>query len=273
MNGRTIVFIHGAWVTAASWDSFRRPFELTGWTVLTPTWPGLEGLGAAEINAAPPAGLGSLSVEAIVEHLADFVAALPEPPVLLGHSFGGLFVQKLLDRGLGRAGVALNPAPIGGVVYGPTTLTAALPIILRPGGWRRPYPFSRQRFFRRFANVSRAHADAAFDRYVIPAPGRIFYDAAFWQGTGVQAQRRTAPLLITEGDRDRLVTPHVSRAAWRIQRASSAPTDYLRFAGRSHLLIDEPGWEVVAAACLDWIEALPAFSGSKSSPFREKAAA
>jgi pimeloyl-ACP methyl ester carboxylesterase len=38
------------------------------------------------------------------------VALGAEPPVLIGHSYGGLFVELLLDRGLGRAGVAMSPA-------------------------------------------------------------------------------------------------------------------------------------------------------------------
>jgi pimeloyl-ACP methyl ester carboxylesterase len=257
MTDKTIVFIHGAWMTTPSWDSFRRPFEAAGWTVHTPTWPLLDGFTAAEINAAPPAGFGGLTVGRIVDHLQRYIEALPGQPVLLGHSYGGLFVQMLLDRGVGRAAVALNPVLIGGVVPGPTTLTAALPILARWNGWNRPYAFSRGRFFRRFANAApRALSDQAYDSYVIPAPGRIFYQAASWIGTFVDPRRRTAPLLITEGDADRLVTPYLSRAAYDIQKRSKARTDYAKFPGASHFLITEPGWEKVAATALEWIEGL-----------------
>lgn len=91
---------------------------------------------------------------------------------------------------------------------------------------------------------------------MIPAPGRIFYQAASWIGTFVDPRRRTAPLLITEGSADRLVTPYLSRAAYRIQKGSPARTDYAAFPGMSHFLIAEPGWERVAQAALDWIESL-----------------
>jgi pimeloyl-ACP methyl ester carboxylesterase len=189
----------------------------------------------------------------VVDHLQRFIETLPEQPLLLGHSFGGLYTQMLLDRGVGRAGVALNPVPIGGIVPGPTSLGAVLPVFLRANGWNRPYAFTPKVWADRFANGAPAsQQQAAFDSYVIPAPGRIFYQAASWLGTGIDPRRRTAPLLITAGDRDRLVTPYISRAAYGIQRRSPARTDYLMFPGRSHLLCAEPGWEEVANATLAW---------------------
>lgn len=252
---KTVVFVHGAWVTVTSWNAFRRPFEAAGYRVLTPTWPGLDGLTADQINRAPPAGLGGLTVGAILDHLQAFIEALPEPPLLVGHSFGGMFVQKLLDRGVGAAAVALNPVLIGGVVPGPTTLGAALPILARCNAWNRPYAFTRARFAHRYANgAPKAQQDEAYDSYVIPAPGRIFFQAASWIGTRIDPARRTQPLLITGGDQDRLATPYLSRSAYEIQKRSPAPTDFKLFSGRSHLLIAEPGWDEVAAQALEWAE-------------------
>ena len=47
------------------------------------------------------------------------IAGLPEPPVIIGHSFGGLIAQKLLGRNLGAAAVAIDPAQIRGVLVLP----------------------------------------------------------------------------------------------------------------------------------------------------------
>jgi len=209
---------------------------------------------SAQRPSAPD--LGGLSIGRIVDGLqADIEALGGPPPLLVGHSFGGLFTQMLLDRGVGRAGIAINPAPIGGVIPGWWTLTAALPPIARWNGWNRPYAMSRERWADRFANAAPAALQThSYDRYVIPTPGRVFYQAAFQIGTGVRPTRRSQPLLITAGDRDRLVTPYLSRAAWRLQRRSRAATDFLAFPGRSHLLLAEPGWEEVAAACIAWAE-------------------
>lgn len=255
VSDKVIVLVHGLWVTAASWDAFRRRWEAAGWTVHSPTWSMLEGLSAADLNRAPPAALARATVGQIVDGYDAYIRRLPAPPVILGHSFGGLFAQMLLDRGLGRAGLAVNPAPIGGVIHGWMTLTAALPPLLRWNGWSRPYRLSRRRWADRFANTApRPVQDDAYDRYVIPTSGRVFYQAAFWAGTRIDPRRRQVPLLITGSAADRLVTPYVSRAAYRIQRRSLARTDYLAFPDRSHLLLAEPGWEAVTDALIAWAE-------------------
>lgn len=251
---RTIVLVHGAWVTPDSWDTLRRPFEAAGLTVHAPAWPMIEGRTVAELNARPPTGFGGLTLGRIADSYQAFIEGLPERPVLLGHSFGGLLVQLLLDRGLGAAGIAINPAPIGGIVPGPSALAAIAPILLRTAGWRRPYAMSRGRFGRLFANAAPPSlTDEAYRSFVIPAPGMIFHQAASWTGTRVDPSRRTQPLLITGGGKDRLVSPHLSRAAYRRQSKAPGRTDYVEFPDRSHFLICEPGWEEVARTALDWI--------------------
>jgi len=252
---KTIVLVHGAWVTPESWDIFRQPFDAAGYTVHAPAWPLVEGRTVAELNAQPPKELGRLTVGTIADHLQAYIEGLPEQPILLGHSFGGLITQMLLDRDVGIAGIALNPAPIGGLIPGLSALRAIAPVLLRFNGWNRPYKFTRERFGDLFANAAPAAlVDEAYERYVIPAPGKIFHQAAFWSGTWVDPRRRTQPLLITGGAADRLISPYLSNAAFLKQRGSNAPTEYFEFPGRSHLLISEPGWEEVAAYALKWLD-------------------
>lgn len=255
----TIVLVHGAWVTPGSWGRFAAQLRAAGHAVHTPSWPLIEGLDASAINAAVPPGFGALGVSAIVEHLAAFIGRLPDAPVLIGHSVGGLLVQLLLDRELGRAGVVLNPVPIGGIVPGPRALRAIAPIVLRRAGWRRPYAFPPERFARLYATgAPPALIEEALDRYVIPAPGRLFHQVALWRGTRIDPERRRQPLLITGSTRDRLVTPGLSRAAYRIQRRAPAPTHFQMLGDHSHLLIAEPGWEAIVDLSLAWLgEVLP----------------
>ncbi|MBC9033415.1 hypothetical protein IAG41_13545 [Sphingomonas sp. JC676] len=88
-------------------------------------------------------------------------------------------------------------------------------------------------------------ARAPYDSFVIPAPGPFFFQAATSIGTVIRPGRRTGS--------DRLVTPNLSRAAFRIQSGSPARTDYMDFPGRSHFLLGEPGWEDPAATTFAWI--------------------
>ena len=98
------MLIHGAWLSARSWERFEEYFTQRGFDVTAPEWPRKHGdVEALRDDAEELAGLG---LDEIVDHYEALIRALPEPPVLVGHSFGGLIVELLLARGLGRAGVA-----------------------------------------------------------------------------------------------------------------------------------------------------------------------
>lgn len=253
---KTVVFIPGAWMTPESWDNFRKIFEAAGYKTHAPSWPHLEG-SAAALRANPPAALGGLSVGAIVDHYQAFISTLSEKPLIIGHSFGGLYTQILLDRGVGAAGIAIDPGPIGGIIPGPVSLAAALPVIARWEGWNRPYTLTREQFAASFANTAPVDLqNAAYDRLVVPTSGLIFYQSASWIGTFVHPKRRMQPLLITAAEKDRTVTPYVAHAAYLIQRHSPSRTDFAQFANRSHFLIAEPGWEEVANFALNWAKGL-----------------
>src|SRR4051794_15467114 len=122
----TIVLIHGLWLTPRSWERWIDRYESKGYRVLAPAWPGLEG--EVESLNADPAPLASLTIEQIVDHYESVVIDLDRPPIIMGHSFGGTFVQLLLDRGLGAAGVGVASATVKGIRDLPlSTLRAALP--------------------------------------------------------------------------------------------------------------------------------------------------
>lgn len=247
---KTAVFITGAWMHTSSWDKFRGAFKAAGYSTSAPAWPYLDGT-PQSLRTNPDKRLGALTLQQIVAHYQTFIGGLPEKPLIVGHSFGGLITQLLLDRGVGVAGVALDPAPIAGIVPGPVSLMAALgPILAGPS---TPFTISRGAFGATFANtVPAPEQPAVYDQFVVPTSTRIFYQAAFMLGTGVNTRNRQQPLLITVGEKDRTVTPYVARAAYNLQKRSPARTDFKEFAGRSHFLCGEKGWEEVAAYAIDW---------------------
>lgn len=112
----SIVLIHGLWMTPLAWEGWATRFSARGFTVHTPGYPGIAG-GTAGVDALrkDSAPLANLGVREVFEHLAGIIGGLPEPPILMGHSFGGTFVQLLLDAGYGRAGVSIDGAAVKGV--------------------------------------------------------------------------------------------------------------------------------------------------------------
>jgi pimeloyl-ACP methyl ester carboxylesterase len=253
----TIVLIHGAWMTSASCDNFRKPLEAAGYTVHAPTWPHLEGRTAADLRANPPVGLGSLTANAIADHFARFIETLPEKPLIIGHSMGGLVTQLLLDRGYGAAGVLLNPGPVAGIIADPVSLLAALPVLTRWNAWNRTYTLSRKQFDTKFANTAPAALrEKAYEAYMVPTSGRVFAQAATGIGIAIDVRKRNQPVLVTAASEDRTVAPALSRKIFRKHAKAPGRTDFVEFPGLSHFLMTEPGHEKVADYVIRWADGL-----------------
>jgi alpha-beta hydrolase superfamily lysophospholipase len=254
---RTIVLIHGAWMSPYSWEPWCEHFEAQGYACIAPAWPHAEGM-VDELRGRPDPALGRVGVQEIADHYEALVRDLPEPPILIGHSFGGLIVQILLDRGVGAAGVALHPAPAKGILPGASAIRANLPVIATWRGAHKVLSIDEKPFVRDFANgLTPEGARAAWTEYSVPSPGRPFFQVAFApfnRATKVRFDNNErAPLLIVAGSVDRTVTPGMNLRTWqRYERQSLAETDFKEFDGRSHWTIGEPGWEQVADTALIW---------------------
>jgi pimeloyl-ACP methyl ester carboxylesterase len=249
---KTVVFVHGAWMTPRCWDWFKPRFEAAGYKVHTPTWPEMD-RSIEDLRNNPTPAFRRLTLGKIVDHHEKIIRALPEDPLIVGHSFGGLLTQLLLDRGVGSAGIAIDPGPIAFVFPGPVSLLAATPPLLR-GPWGS-YQLSRSGFSKGFANHSglkEEEKQKLYDRLVVPVPSRVFFQAAFHIGNGVSTESRKQPLLLTAGELDRTVTPFMVRQTYAKQKKSAARTDIVEFPGQTHFLIGEPGHEKVADYLINW---------------------
>jgi pimeloyl-ACP methyl ester carboxylesterase len=255
-----LMFIHGAWLAAGSWENFTDYFRQRGFPVSAPEWPRKEGKDVAELHEGDEvAGLG---LTEIVDHYESQIRALDEPPVLIGHSFGGLITELLLDRGLGRAGVAMSPAPPKGILVLPfSSLKAASPALGHPSKWHGVVPLTLEEFTYGFVNTfSPEGAKAAYEKYAVPESGQIFYEAGFANfhlhpPTEVHFKSDgRAPLLIVGAENDHTVPASLSKKQYEKYGKSDVQTDYVEFKGRPHLMMVADGWEEIAGAIETWIE-------------------
>ncbi len=252
-----IVLIHGLWLNALCWEHWVERYQRSGHTVIARSWPGLED---AEAARRDPSALEQLGIDEIVEFYADVMTGLDRKPIIMGHSFGALITQVLLDQGWGIAGVSIDSAPIKGNYKLPwSALKSSFPGLKNPANRHRAVTLTPDEFHYAFTNtMTDEESRAAYERYAVPGPGRPLFQAAFANFNPHAPSKihfendRRAPLLVIAGGADHVSPPSVNRTIAKLQHRSASITAYKEFAGRSHFLLGQPGWEEVADFALAW---------------------
>jgi pimeloyl-ACP methyl ester carboxylesterase len=245
----TVVMAHGAFCGAWAFERFRAPFEAAGLDVVTPD---LRGHGGAATEA-----VAGLSMEDYARDLARLCESLPEAPVLIGHSLGGLVCQMAARRVRPRAMVLLAPSPPWGVTGSSVeeAVTATAVGLLDPF-WSGSVPPDRAVMRRHSLDrVPKPYADKILAR-VVPESARALREVLNWwldpfMTTSVGPGPLPAPTLVVAGGRD---VVHPSATARRTAERIGAA--YREMPQMSHWLIGEPGWEDVAALALGWLDEL-----------------
>ncbi|XVA01696.1 alpha/beta fold hydrolase [Prescottella equi] len=253
-----VMFIHGLWLAASSWDPWRTRFGAAGFSTLAPTWPGeAPSITDTREHADDQAGYG---IDEVTAHFAEAIAPLGRKPIVVGHSFGGLVAQKLLAADVAAAAVAIDPAQIQGVKVLPLAqLRSTFSALGNPANAKRTVTLTPDAFAYSFGNaIDRSESDEIYDHWTIPSPGRPLFQAAFanllpGSPAHVDTTARRGPLLILGGGQDHAVPESVSRSAHHRYRKAPTDNDYIVLADRGHSLTVDHGWPDVADTVLDWL--------------------
>jgi pimeloyl-ACP methyl ester carboxylesterase len=257
--GTPVLFIHGLWLHATSWDAWLARFREEGYEPMAPGWPG-DGE-TVEASRRHPEAIGDHGIDDVVAHFAGIIEELPEAPILIGHSFGGMIAQKLLGQDRAKAAIAIDAAQIKGVLPVPlSALRATLPVFKNPANKHRAVSMTAEQFRFAFGNaVSDEESDHLFERWTIPAPGRPLFEAASanfnpHSPAKVDTDNQSrGPLLLIASGKDHTVPESVTRATLKQYRHSEAVTDLTTFPDRGHSLTIDSGWAEIAETCLTWL--------------------
>ena len=258
--GRPVVFVHGLWLHATSWDPWMDLFREAGYAPIAPGWPGDSD--TVEETRRDPSQVAGQGIDDVVDHYAQVIRGLDTPPIVIGHSFGGLIVQRLLGQDLATAGVAIDPAPIKGVlVLPPSALKVASVALRRPANRREAQALTTEQFRYGFGNaLSEQESNDLYERWAIPSPGQPLFEAAFANFTPHSpakvntGNRGRGPLLVTAGGQDHTVPVAISRGTRKLYHKSPAVTDFMDFADRGHSLTIDHGWREIADYVLNWLK-------------------
>jgi non-heme chloroperoxidase len=260
-GGRTpVVFIHGLWLLASSWEGWATLFEEAGYAPVVADWP--DDPATVEEARANPQAFAGKSVGQVAAHMAEVVAALNKKPAVVGHSFGGLIAQNVAGRGISAATAAVDPAPFKGVLPLPiAALRATLPVTRNPLNRGRAVTLTLDQFRYGWANaVDEMEAKRLYEEFHVAAPGLPIFQAAMANlNPGAETRVDTGnpergPLLIFTGEKDHAVPPAMSNAAFKKQQRNPGVTELAEMPNRGHSLIIDSGWREVADRALEFVK-------------------
>ena len=259
---RPVVFIHGLWLHATSWNRWLDLYRDAGYEPIAPGWPGEpDTVQAAREN---PDLVADTGIDDAVAQFAEIIGALDAKPIIIGHSFGGLLAEKLLGQDLAAAAVAIDPAQVKGVLPLPLAqIRAALPVLGNPANLHKAISLTAKQFRFGFGNeLSEEESDDLYEQWSIPAPARPLFQAAVAnfvlhsEAKVNTANQTRGPLLLISGKQDHTVPDVTTRSTLKQYRDSTAVTELRQFEGRGHSLTIDSGWREVADATLAWLDAM-----------------
>jgi pimeloyl-ACP methyl ester carboxylesterase len=252
---RNVVFIHGNFVSSRCWDAWVARYQSRGYNCLAIAYPGRD-KPVAWLKANPDPGLmGSLTLSQVADYHAEAIRTLGEKPIIIGHSFGGLLTQLMVQRGLAAAAVAIDSVPPQGVLVPSWSFLRSTWPVLNPFvPASRPFLMSFRHWQYTFTNgLPLAEQRSSYEAYVVPESRRLAR-GGLSSAARIDFKRPHAPLLLIAGEKDNIMPASLNRANYRrYAKSSSSITEFKEFAGRTHYtVIGGRGWEEVADYALDW---------------------
>lgn len=253
MTTKVVMLIHGMWTAGWCWDNFRSPLEEAGYRCVAITLPYHD----MDPRSDPDPRLGALGLSDYVAALEREVDRLGSPPIVIGHSMGGLLALILGSRGLATKLVLLAPAwPAGLVLIPPlSTMRSFLALQRTWGFWRKPMRPSFEVAARAILHRLPAAAQReTFDRFVFES-GRAATQIGYWflypdRPSAVDLAAVPCPTLLVAGGQDRLIPASLVR---RMADAMMGAATFRVFPENGHWLLGEPDSRQLARYVLAWL--------------------
>ncbi|HJT74716.1 MAG TPA: alpha/beta hydrolase [Chitinophaga sp.] len=256
-KSNTIVLIHGLFLNNTSWSKWKAYFEEKGYRVYAPAYPGHEG-NPSDLRRHIHPDLTGTGLEDVVKKMEELIDSLPEKPIVIGHSMGGLVVQKLIEADKAIAGVSIDGAPPKNVMPPLSTFKISWPAVNFFKSNSKAYLGSREWYHKAFFNnFSESESNQLYEQLTVPESRKIVKQSALNSFAKVDFKKVQRPLLFIAGEKDAFFSPgFTQKIAQKYQDKNHSRVDYKMFKSRSHYICGEENWQEVAAYINNWINNL-----------------
>jgi non-heme chloroperoxidase len=247
-----IFMIHGMWGRSFLWDNYKAFFEERGYVCTAPTLPLHDYLP----TYPAPEGLGATSLLDYAADLEAKIRALPQQPIIMGHSMGGLLAQMLAGRGLGKAAVFITPAsPAGIMALRWSVIKTFKSALFRWGFWKKPtMPTFKEAAYAMMHLLPPEEQRKNYGQFVYES-GRATTEIGLWPfdckgAAKVDETQVKCPVLVIGSGQDRITPAKVVR---QVAVKYMATGTYKEFPEHAHWVLGEPGWQDVASYIDTWL--------------------
>jgi len=245
--------IHGLFVNNLTWKPWVTYLESKGFTVHTPSNPAHEGQ-PLSLRSNIAKNLTKTGLRDAVDNVIGLINTLPEKPIVIGHSLGGLIVQKLVELDKVVAGVCLNGAPPKNIIAPFSTVKIVFPVV-NPLKGNSAFLGSKEWYHRAFFNnYTKAQSDELYEQFAVPESRKIARDTLLTSFANINFKQTHSPLLFTAGGHDNIFSPSLIKRIANSYKDKSGISDFKEFEDKSHFIAGEEGWEDVVNYILNWVE-------------------
>jgi pimeloyl-ACP methyl ester carboxylesterase len=254
---KSVVLISGAFISSNCWDEWIEYFQNQGYKCIAPAWPFKDAPSEELRNRSATNPIASNTLTSLTDHFASFINELPENPILIGHSLGGLLVQLLLQKGFGIAGVAIHSFPPKGISrFRLSFLKTAWEAMVFFSSDEQSYLISFNKWRYAVSNgLDYKQQKDLYYRYAIPESKKIMREA-FKCAAKIDFKKSQAPLLFTSGGNDKLIPASLNYSNYKKYATANSVTEYVEFKTHNHLVFGVPSWKEEADAILHWLQGL-----------------
>ncbi|KAA5532340.1 alpha/beta hydrolase [Taibaiella lutea] len=255
-NSKTILFITGAFVSHTCWNEWSTFFEAQGFSTHAPAWPYKDAPAALLRARHPDPQIASIRLSALIAHFEAIVNALPEKPVIIGHSIGGLIAQLLLQKDLATAAIAIHSVPPQGI------MTFKLSFLI--AGWgplgfftstKKTFMMTLKQWKYAFTNGMPEEWQEKGYALAIPESKLVVRDT-ITAVAKIDFNKPHAPLLLISGSSDHTIPSSLNYSNYKKYSDNGSVTHFKEFADRNHFVLGQPGWQEIATYIQQWLETI-----------------